>query len=313
MSRVTDQREAGRMGIHGTSLSRGGSDPRVTSEAIGRDINPLGRGNGMALVGGMLNLGRIAPMLAGAKPRGGAQGSSVNNKVDDPLPPDLRDELERRKIVDDYVFRTKTIRSFYDKNCVEQAFVNNPSDWEVTLGNSSTTNSKCQRMLPEYTKILRKGYSDCNEMYLEYLNQLCARMATDLAEAEKWDANCHEDYLWVKVYEVILENCERSDTNCDEIRDILELFRMGLESCLEGLALMVDLADDLMPDITDYVNRLIDCYRAVWDAVQRRAAKDGCDIVRSRVQTVEAAKMIATHNRGQEGSIRSLHCLTCGQ
>jgi len=46
MSRASDSREAQRMGIFGTSNSYGGSYGRVTNEALGRDINPLGRGGG---------------------------------------------------------------------------------------------------------------------------------------------------------------------------------------------------------------------------------------------------------------------------
>ena len=79
MDRATDAREKGRIGILGSALSYAGSSPRVTSEKIGRDVNPLGRGGGAALVGGQLNLGRIAPRLPQNKAAGGS-GSSVNNQ-----------------------------------------------------------------------------------------------------------------------------------------------------------------------------------------------------------------------------------------
>jgi len=75
---ATDAREKGRIGILGSALAYAGSSPRITSEKIGRDVNPLGRGSGMALVGGQLNLGRIAPRLPQGKAVGGS-GSSVNN------------------------------------------------------------------------------------------------------------------------------------------------------------------------------------------------------------------------------------------
>src|SRR5690606_19498728 len=65
MSRATDAREKGRIGITGSAQSYGGSNGRVTSEAIGRDVNPLGRGGGAALVGGMMNEGMLAPSLPG--------------------------------------------------------------------------------------------------------------------------------------------------------------------------------------------------------------------------------------------------------
>ncbi|UNM08208.1 MAG: RHS repeat protein [Planctomycetales bacterium] len=78
MDRATDTREKGRLGITGSAQSYGGSNGRVTSEAIGRDINPLGRGNGSALVGGMMNMGMLAPSLPGGRGEVN-QGNSVNN------------------------------------------------------------------------------------------------------------------------------------------------------------------------------------------------------------------------------------------
>jgi hypothetical protein len=78
MDRATDTREKGRIGITGSAQAYGGSNGRVTSEAIGRDINPLGRGGGAALVGGMMNLGGLAPRLPSGR-READQGNSVNN------------------------------------------------------------------------------------------------------------------------------------------------------------------------------------------------------------------------------------------
>jgi hypothetical protein len=63
LSRVTDAREKGRIGIYGTGFSYAGSSPRVTSESLGRDLNPLGRGDGMAYVGGGQNAGQSAQNL----------------------------------------------------------------------------------------------------------------------------------------------------------------------------------------------------------------------------------------------------------
>jgi hypothetical protein len=84
-SRITDMREKGRIGIYGTGLSCAGASPRVTSESIGRDLNPLGRGDGRAYVGGgqnrgqsAQNLGRVSPSLPGSTARFGT-GNSVNN------------------------------------------------------------------------------------------------------------------------------------------------------------------------------------------------------------------------------------------
>jgi len=79
LDRATDTREKGRIGILGSALAYAGSSPRVTSEKIGRDINPLGRGGGAALVGGQLNLGRMFPSLPISRAIGGT-GSSVNNR-----------------------------------------------------------------------------------------------------------------------------------------------------------------------------------------------------------------------------------------
>src|SRR5690606_31324801 len=81
MSRATDTREKGRIGITGSSQAYGGSNGRVTSEAIGRDINPLGRGGGAALVGGMMNLGNLTPALPGNRGEVN-QGNSVNNECE---------------------------------------------------------------------------------------------------------------------------------------------------------------------------------------------------------------------------------------
>jgi len=78
MDRVTDSREKGRIGIFGTTQSYAGSSGRVTHELIGRDLNPLGRGDGNAYVAGALNLGRISPRLPQSSAYPGT-GNSVNN------------------------------------------------------------------------------------------------------------------------------------------------------------------------------------------------------------------------------------------
>ena len=78
LSRATDAREKGRIGIFGSQLSYAGSSGRVTSEPLGRDLNPLGRGDGGAYVAGAVNLGVIAPRLPGSRASGG-NGNSVNN------------------------------------------------------------------------------------------------------------------------------------------------------------------------------------------------------------------------------------------
>jgi hypothetical protein len=84
-SRITDMREKGRIGIFGTGFSYAGSSGRVTSESLGRDLNPLGRGDGMAYVGGGQNvgvsagnLGKISPRLPDAAVNSGS-GNSINN------------------------------------------------------------------------------------------------------------------------------------------------------------------------------------------------------------------------------------------
>ena len=78
LSRLTDAREKGRIGILGSALSYAGSYGRVTSESIGRDLNPLGRGDGGCYVAGGMNLGRISPRLPWNPPVVGT-GNSVNN------------------------------------------------------------------------------------------------------------------------------------------------------------------------------------------------------------------------------------------
>ena len=78
MSRATDKREKDRLGIFGTGNSYAGSYGRVTSESLGRDLNPLGRGSGQAFVAGALNLGRISPRLAVSVAAAGS-GNSINN------------------------------------------------------------------------------------------------------------------------------------------------------------------------------------------------------------------------------------------
>ena len=78
LSRLTDAREKGRIGILGSALAYAGLAGRVTSESIGRDLNPLGRGDGRAYVAGQLNLGRISPRLPGNIAAVGT-GDSINN------------------------------------------------------------------------------------------------------------------------------------------------------------------------------------------------------------------------------------------
>ena len=78
LSRSTDAREKGRVGLFGTAESYAGAYGRVTSESIGRDLNPLGRGDGQAYVAGALALGSVAPLLSQAGAAGGT-GNSVNN------------------------------------------------------------------------------------------------------------------------------------------------------------------------------------------------------------------------------------------
>lgn len=78
MSRATDGREKDRIGIFGTGLSYAGSYARVTSESIGRDLNPLGRGAGQALVGGTSVLGFIEARLPNGLTHYG-EGNSINN------------------------------------------------------------------------------------------------------------------------------------------------------------------------------------------------------------------------------------------
>lgn len=79
MDRTADTRERGRIGIFGTMQSYAGSSGCVTHELIGRDLNPLGRGDGNAYVAGALNLGRIYPALPQSRAVHGT-GSSVNNQ-----------------------------------------------------------------------------------------------------------------------------------------------------------------------------------------------------------------------------------------
>ena len=52
INRATDAREKGRIGITGTGFSYSGASGRVTSETLGRDLNPLGRGDGREEAGG---------------------------------------------------------------------------------------------------------------------------------------------------------------------------------------------------------------------------------------------------------------------
>ena len=78
LDRATDAREKGRIGIFGSALSYAGSSGRVTSEPLGRDVNPFGRGSGAALVGGAMNLGQLFPALPASQAKSGT-GDSINN------------------------------------------------------------------------------------------------------------------------------------------------------------------------------------------------------------------------------------------
>jgi hypothetical protein len=81
MSRATDAREGGNIGIFGTSLSFAGSFGRVTSEALGRDLNPLGRGDGICSVGGDIFLKTVSPRLPGFPIMVMDGGNSVNGTL----------------------------------------------------------------------------------------------------------------------------------------------------------------------------------------------------------------------------------------
>jgi len=78
MSRATDTREGYRVGFLGSSYSYKRSSGRVTAESIGRDLNPLGRGDGMAYLAGAVRSGWLAPALPYSEALSGS-GSSVNN------------------------------------------------------------------------------------------------------------------------------------------------------------------------------------------------------------------------------------------
>jgi hypothetical protein len=82
LSRLTDAREKGRIGIFGSALSSAGAYGRVTSESLGCDLNPLGRGDDGSYVAGGMNLGRISPCLPRNLSPGG-WGNSVNNGCED--------------------------------------------------------------------------------------------------------------------------------------------------------------------------------------------------------------------------------------
>ncbi|UNM07828.1 MAG: RHS repeat protein [Planctomycetales bacterium] len=79
MSRATDAREDGRIGITGSSQAYAGSYGRVTSEPLGRDINPMGRGDGKAYVGGALSMGWLYPAMPMNHAQSGSGFSSNNS------------------------------------------------------------------------------------------------------------------------------------------------------------------------------------------------------------------------------------------
>ena len=80
MSRATDKREKDRLGIFGTSNSYAGSYGRVTSESIGRDLNPNGRGDGKVYFCGAFSFPSAYPANANAVKHVGT-GNSINNCV----------------------------------------------------------------------------------------------------------------------------------------------------------------------------------------------------------------------------------------
>ena len=78
MSRATDTREGFRVGFLGSSNSYNGSSGRVAAESIGRDLNPLGRGDGMAYLAGAVRTGWLAPEFPISEAISGS-GNSINN------------------------------------------------------------------------------------------------------------------------------------------------------------------------------------------------------------------------------------------
>ena len=81
MSRATDLREDSRLGIIGSALSYRGANGRVASEAIGRDLNPLGRGDGAYYFAGGMAFGGMQPFLP-ARLGGVLGGGNSSNDSD---------------------------------------------------------------------------------------------------------------------------------------------------------------------------------------------------------------------------------------
>jgi hypothetical protein len=82
MSRATDVRENGKVGIFGSALGYKGSSGRVENEAIGRSINPMGAGDGRLYAGGNLKFSGVAPSLPGWPPnRRNGNGVNGNDMV----------------------------------------------------------------------------------------------------------------------------------------------------------------------------------------------------------------------------------------
>jgi hypothetical protein len=117
MDRATDTREKGRVGITGSAQAYAGSYGRVTSEAIGRDINPLGRGSGLLYLGGALFATNYYPRLPKSHtPIGNGNSANNSEQVSNPINGDCGGFCKQRL---DYECRLRWLASIAGKDMSE--------------------------------------------------------------------------------------------------------------------------------------------------------------------------------------------------
>ena len=215
MSRATDTREKGRIGITGSAQAYAGSNGRVTSEAIGRDINPLGRGSGAALVGGMMNVGTLAPSLPGGK-REVNQGNSVNNESDYP---EFDVEGKCKDEFDDCFSKYWQYDQLWVSFCEKDKWIYLSNDVNLQLDPNESQGPRCSEdeIIQYYEERLKRCFKSVEDEVYPWLEEACKDTKefclTDFVQ------NCRE--VWAR--------CKVVDGSYKKLVDCLNAHCAGLK------------------------------------------------------------------------------------
>jgi hypothetical protein len=307
-SRATDMREKDRMGIFGNTLSYAGSYGRVASESIGRDLNPLGRGDGVAYVGGWEDLGQVAPRLPKAQTNTG-QGNSVNNTyISDDEARENEEECKRQhKNRETEIATLETrINEFCNMSTWE------PRKWLIKLGPKSLNDAYCMGRLSYYESLYDKCIQNCKNQYIPFVDikTFCSDLK-NLLNSLKSNSD------------LVLEGCVKYKNAKDEYYGCLEFHKkkcspeMGFNAYQYCIRLAYEACKSLWEDYrareSDYINilaeysrqeealydklgtisqsleRLKNCYTDCRDFVRGQAKLEGCYITFQQLEWLALA------------------------